>query len=155
MGKTAQEKRHLSEKWPLGQEDRQWLAELQKEVWKHHEDPKSRIRWGEAKRELTEPEITRVWQIVERHGLPCVMSSMNFGFGVGLVIYDHSPVPEVKPEPIISVSGDHRPGGKTRQGPTFSDDFDYFSRFTHNDGNKQVLAFYGFEAPQSKSYYDY
>ncbi len=146
----------MTEKLPLDAQDRDWFAVLRNEVWKTHRDSRSGIRWGEALRELTETEIEKIWRLVELHGLPCVMINTAFGFDVGVVVYDHAPVPEIKPEALIAISGDHLPGGKSApNGRKFGENFDYFSRFTHTDDNRQILDFYGFEEPKSKGHYDY
>ena len=142
---------------PVTTDERTWLSALSDALW-HHREHDRLGPWSSLKRELTEPEVWRLWKMACRHRLPCVMINTDFGFRVGMAIYDHAPYPDLPTEHLISISARHLPGAESETGPRgerFPREFAYFARFTHSERNRQLLAYYGLPSSRDMSYYDY
>lgn len=142
---------------PLSPDVRAWVEALDAAIWTRHEG--DRIGpWASETRELTEAEVMRLWKIIRRHELPCVMTNTAFGFRVGMVVYDHAETVGVRPEAIILVSGTQMPGQLHRsrdRSREFKEEFAFFERFTHAEENRQLLGYYGLPEPMSMGHYDY
>lgn len=127
----------------LTDEERAWLAELEKTIWRG-ERPRNETR------ALTVGEIDRLTRCIERCELPCSYGHEPYGFF--LEVRDHSPIPEVEPVRLLCVSPRHIPNpeyhGFAGQGKAFT----FFKRFTHTDRNKELLDFYGIEQDDDPLY---
>lgn len=135
----------------LGEGDRTWLSDLDVEIWDRQRD---RLGGGHefANRELSGADLERIIQLVERHRLPCVLGSGPYG-NLSMGIFDHSDFPGVPPEHLLSIGEKHvdLPTGFDNWGERF----DWFSRFTHSDSNREMAAFYGLPSPKPRERYEY
>jgi hypothetical protein len=68
-------------------------------------------------------------------------------------VFNHSPVPDVPPERVISLSEEHF--GLTGDAKDWKRRFDELAKVTHSKENRDVLAFYQFLPPGPASDYEY
>lgn len=139
-----------------------WLKKLAAEIWEEHTDVnyanlsgrKFETKRYSEKRRLAPDEWTKLQQLIRRHELPCLPGGGTFGFGFSLTVCGHSPLPEAKPDTLIVVTGQHLPDilpGHQHWGEIWA----AFEPFTHSPRNRELLEFYGFEAPRERGYYEY
>ena len=140
----------------LSPEEQAWVKQLSGEIWQLNESPGNvhGDNYRTEKRKLTKEEWKRLKKLIYAHELPCLPGGGTFGFGFSLTVCSHSPAPQVKPEPLITITGKHLP--KVQPGHENWDQiWATFSPFTHAPRNIELLAFYGMEAPRERVHYEY
>jgi len=134
-------------------EDAAWLKKLDGEIWDRSKDRFGSTHSFEShKRKLLKEELKRVLKLVVDHRLPCVLGSGPYG-NLSMSIWDHSDVPQVRPDRLISLGEDHV--GLEKGFDRWDDRFKWFSAYTHSDEVRQVLAFYNMPMPEPKLRYEY
>jgi hypothetical protein len=153
MAKTA--------KHELSTDELAWIRRLSDEIWDEHEDEiranlsghVTRRKYRTEKRKLADGEFKRLKKLIRAHELPCLPGGGTFGFGFSLTVCAHS-VPGIEPDALIRITGEHLPGIEAGQ-QNWSKIWDTFEPFTHSPRNRELLAFYGLEAPRERGYYEY
>jgi len=138
-----------------------WLKRLSDEIWQEHESEfranlsghVTRGNYRTEKRKLTNDEFKRLKKLIRAHELPCLPGGGTFGFGFSLTVCAHS-VPGIEPDVLIRITGAHLPGIEAGQN-NWGKIWDAFEPFTHSPRNRELLDFYGFEAPRERGYYEY
>jgi hypothetical protein len=135
----------------LSSKDREWFSALNGRIWDRHLDNFGSVHQFENGR-LDAEEVEHLTRLIERHRLPCVLGSGPYG-GLFMRIFDHSDFPGVAPDLLLAVGEKHfeLPAGFDR----WDERFEWFSKFTHSDSNRDVLAFYGLPAPGPRERYEY
>ena len=106
------------------------------------------------KRVMTPEEKEKALGLIRAKCLPCVLGSGPYG-NLFLVVYDHSELPGVPPE-IVAIFGDrHFPETAKTTFATWLTSWEFFSALSHSKKNREVIAFYGLEAPKGLEYYEY
>lgn len=148
------------------EQDLEWLRGLKPRLWTQKHDPR-RGPWMSANYErLTDDELTRLFEIVLKHGLPVGMCNTEFGFGCGIAIHEpEKPAlfpgveEETQPDLLVIVSRQHLPLSQStfeaKDRLTFDDGWRVFSELTHRDQNVELLKRCGLPEPAPKSAYEY
>jgi hypothetical protein len=146
----------------LSPKDLAWLKKLDAEIWQVHDSTVRanlsghlmRKSYRTENRKLIRQEFKRLERLIRTHELPCLPGSGVFGFGFSLTVCSHSESPGVKPEALIVLTGKHLPSclfGEADWNTTWA----AFLPFTHSPRNRELLAFYGFDPPREREYYEY
>jgi len=121
---------------------------------------------------LSSKELINIYKTVRHHRLPCVMSSCNDGFSIGMIIMNHNDfiLPNIQREILLQITPDHlpyfrnpygrmafkkSPNNDVPRGFELKRIFSFFSRFTHNQDNKSLIKFYGLAESKGLGYYEY
>lgn len=146
--------------WLEAQHTRLWLPE------KHSDLFRGRVIARESGERLTEDDLTKLFEVVLRHGLPVQMCNTSFGFGVGILVHEPEkavPYPGTedacRPDILLVVSQDQLPLSQSsferKDRILFEDGWRVFSEITHSDRNRETLQRCGFDPPRSKGHYVY
>lgn len=146
----------------LSPKDLAWLEKLGAAIWQTHESAVRanlsghlmRNDYRTEKRSLTRQEFRRLTRLIRAHELPCLPGSGTFGFGFSLTVCGHSASPGVKPDALITITGKHLPAALSG-GNGWDGIWSAFEPFTHSPRNCEILAFYGFDPPRERGYYEY
>jgi hypothetical protein len=101
---------------------------------------------------LTKTEREWILDLIGEHVLPCVLHSGPYG-ELSFAVFDHSSLPGIHPEQVISLSEEHF--GLRGTFKDWQKRFDALSKVTHSPRNREVLTFYKFPEPGPASDYDY
>lgn len=135
----------------LNDENRKWLSDLDERTWDRIRDSFGAIHQFENCK-LDAAEIERLICIIGRHCLPCVLQSGPYG-NLFMRIFCHANFPGMPPHPILTVGEGHV--GFPVGFDAWNDRFDWFSRLTHSDSNRRILAFYELPKSESRERYEY
>ncbi len=102
------------------------------------------------KRKLTNEEFKRFVEIAPN--FLCEPMNCQSGFNFGLRVYHMPDVVDVPPQPIFFISGEFLPEGMNER---FDGSWEALSPLSHSEVNKQRLAFYNMQEPQSRGEYAY
>ncbi len=146
----------------LSDKDTAWLKKLADGIWEEHTSTQHANLSGHSweskyhteKRRLKPAEWERLRKLIRKHELPCLPGPGTFGFGFSLTVCGHSDSPSAKPDVLIRVTGQHLPSVPAGQ-QHWGEIWDAFEPFTHAPRNRELLAFYGFEAPRERGHYEY
>lgn len=118
-------------------------------------------RW-EIVRQLTDGEWAAIEKLLstEGSGYFCQMSNSEFGFQLALAIFQDALFPGVHPDCVFLVRPNIMPGydddnRKSHPEERWNRMWDVFSKYTHSERNKRILAFYEMEEPKNKVHYAY
>lgn len=142
-------RRIMSKARPLSTEDRQWMENLQKEIWRKTSN--RGLTHVFEKRKITSFEQEKLFTLIHEYELPCEMFSGVYD-SVGIKVSDHPYIPGLEPDFIISVTAGpgschiEFPGEKARK---------LFAKFTHAGRNIELLEFYHLEKPRELASYAY
>ncbi|MDO8603797.1 MAG: hypothetical protein Q7K40_00040 [bacterium] len=140
----------MSKARQLSAENRQWLENLQKEIWRYAHNPYERTHAFE-KRKISSFEQKKLFMLIREHELPCEMFSGVYD-SVSIRVLDHPLAPDIELDFIISVTAGpgschiELPGEKARK---------LFAKFTHSERNVELLELYNLEKPRELSFYAY
>jgi hypothetical protein len=139
----------------VSQEDREWCLQVNQKIWRFTIDRLGLTHgFPSTDRKLTRSELTRMLKLITDHKLPCVLHSGPYG-GLSMSVYDHVDyAPDIKPGRLFEIDERHVWTELARD-ITWDDHFNWFSRYTHNDVNRQMVAFYKLPEPQPKGRYEY
>jgi len=146
--------------------DREWLRALYAALFEQKEETHyfglraERRVVDHPRRALTPEEWDRVAAIVKRDELPCELATTHFGFAIGLVIYDHTDLPETRPPLLCWVDQDQLPGNApdnhvTTPAARWERAWQEFTALSHTPRNAELAAFYRLEAPRERAHYEY
>lgn len=138
---------------PLSSEDHEALREMDKRIWTRSKDNFGRTHaFPKDRKRLSKNDQEFVLGLIGKHVLPCILRSGPYG-ELSFSVFNHSPVPGVPPERVISLSEEHF--GLTGDARDWQRRFDKMAKITHSDRNREVLAFYQFLPPGPASDYEY
>jgi hypothetical protein len=166
----------------LSEVDRDWLKKLDSSLWPP--DHKNGVVSLEASRDLTNEEYETLTRILDEGNVVVEMICTNMFGGYGIRVYEHESYPGVGLQYLCCVTEDHLPSEHTRferdlleegkggvlpkpsrykkleesghvagEGSTRA--WNYFSRYTHTDKQREFCKKYKLGAPQPRSHYDY
>lgn len=134
--------------------DSRWLARLDARLWQKHKD-ETHGETRSPKGKVTKDEYRRLLKLVKTYQLPCEMHACVYG-EVCLAIYTHAPLPDLKPERLLSFSLEHLPiRVRMHFGNQLQTAKRFFGPLVHNRRNLELLGFYKLEKPREWSYYEY
>lgn len=136
----------------MEQETKEWLRNMNDEIWKRDFVDNTGMRHEFMSRELSADERSVVQGVIMQFGLPCVLHSGPYG-NLSMIVYDHSDFPEIPPEPLFHIGEKHvglPPGFQN-----WNERFDWFARYTHTDKNRRLLRFYGLQDSEARERYEY
>ena len=142
---------------PLADEDREWLVELNEQIWRDSDQDRFGRVHSFEERELTRKEWTRVKRLVRAHALPCEMHSGPYG-GLWIRIFAPPAAPGAPAEYILAVGQENIPGfkkiggGYVKRHPAA---WRALSPLTHSPRNQELLELFGLEQSRASSYYEY
>lgn len=146
-------------KFALSDENERWLKGLWDEIWEkvdaHTRDNFSGRSYHTEKRKLTSEEWDRLKGLILDHELPCMPDSGTWGFGFSLNVFGHSDSPNVKPDLLVSVTGNHLPFLNHPSHKDWDRIWATFEPFTHSPRNRELLMLYGFGEPGDRLDYEY
>lgn len=145
------------------QAERAWLSALDDEIWEAREGTwrpnmsggELRRKYRVEKRKMTKVEWDTVRGIVARRDLPVSLHNADMGFGIGMMIYGHSPFPGGEPEILFGMTGQHLPEFTREHRCGFNLGWDAFSPLATTARNAELLDYYGMEPIRDKGFYDY
>lgn len=126
-----------------------WIAELRASIWEEMFDRAQCRTWHNACRLLTNEEKRRLFSLIKRHNLPCVIDCGSFGFGLSLTVYNHAIIPGVQPERLICITDQHIVPPTVRGDEAKRMRAKLFSHFAYTEENRRMLAYYGFPPPST------
>jgi len=154
---------------PLSEEGRQWLEDLEEDLWpkEHVKKPGMRIKLT-AKRPLTFLEFKRVQELIESYGLLTSFFCTSMFGGYGMDVLEHELFPGTGPRHLLRLVEDNLPDPHRllvseegydkhvkRPGEGRDDAWEAFSKYTHTEHNIAWLKAYKMELPRSRTHYDY
>lgn len=130
----------------LQDKDRKWLQEFNVCLWGD-----THSIFGRSYK-FSKKEINKIESLIKKHELPCVLSSGPLG-DLSLHIFNHSAGVGIEPERLLAIHQNHLelPTGFDNWGIRF----EYFSKFTHTDRNRELAGFYKLPIPGPESSYEY
>lgn len=138
----------------------EWMRQLQESIWTKPGIP----QWcygrayppqPEEARALKRSEWERVRRVIEERRLPATVINVHFGFGIALAVFEHSPVPEIKPELLLVVSFEQLPGTRENDPNRWDKAWKAFHPIVTRKANLEVLSFYGMDPPRERQHYEY
>jgi len=133
--------------------DRKFMLDLHSAIWRHTVDVYGRKHsFPVAEPPLTDAQRMRAERLIRQNELPCVMHSGPYA-ELSIVVYDHIMYPGDRPAFLLALSEEHF--GLQRGAGTWDARFDFMSRFTHTERNKEVCELYDLPQPLLKRAYAY
>jgi predicted DNA binding CopG/RHH family protein len=134
-------------------------AKLDDYLWETHWDPNFRkdIRSRAWSVRLSAADWETIKKIVRKQGLPVTLCNTDFGFTVGVQIWQPaewswSTMVE-RPRPLVTISAHHLP--ECPRGSSFDYGWDEFTPITHSEENLALLDANELERPRDRFYYVY
>lgn len=146
----------------MKKDDRDWLRNLQEELWEHHPGiPGRSYGHTSEKRNLTEDEWTRLKTLMTEEDDLMFSLGTNMGFSLLIRIMECNSYPGTPPEGLLQIGQKQIPA-EGIDGPTYGGSgdswqlaWDILTPFTHSDRNAEKLAFHKLDAPRERQHYEY
>lgn len=133
-----------------------FFQQLQDQLWKSHAPAGPRaVGYNEVVRKLTDEEWDRVKAVIVEENILCQMGNADFGFNLAMYLFKCPLYPGPSPEWVLKVAAQHLPWWGQEKDSHWNRSWEEFKQFTHSDKNTKILKFFGMEAPQPKTHYEY
>lgn len=137
--------------YDLPASDREFLKELNKTIWSRTTDRfGSTHQFPDHKRPISADELNKSVELISVHKLPIILCSGPYA-NLSICVHDHSLIPQIEPETLLYLSENHF----GLSGKPWKARFDFMSKFSHSQENKDICSFYGLSMPRDKFHYEY
>lgn len=153
------------------EDDIRWLKELHEKLWAPAEKPLTFASpvAVQAQRRVTQGDLERAFECIEKHELVTEMFSSNMFGGYGMSVYAPPIFLEVPLERIFwiveenlptptrydYINGTVKDRPKKTPGSGRDDAWEMFSKYTHSEKNQAWLKRFKLAPSRERSYYDY